>query len=128
MVPFVYNRTVFNQHQTNVNADTLPEANTESVPENKIVMEPEEKLRPDDLLNAGPMAGSLQGMQTSLAKVIGPIAKVVFIEALEQWIDTDKPGFSTLSNLVKILRKEINDPEKFNAYQKRIMQYIWVDN
>ncbi len=95
--------------------DVLPEINNE-------------KLQPEELLNSGPMAGSLQGMQSALAKVMGPIAKIIFMDALKEWIIVDQPDFSSISNLVNILRKEINDPEKFNIYQKKITQYIWVDN
>lgn len=84
-------------------------------------------LLPDDLLNAGPMAGSLQGMEKALIKVMGPIAKIIFADALTKWADQDEPDYSTMPNLVRILGKEIDDQEKFNVYQRRIGHYLWVN-
>jgi predicted regulator of Ras-like GTPase activity (Roadblock/LC7/MglB family) len=85
-------------------------------------------IDPDTLISSGPMAGVLQEMQTALTKVIGPIAKIIFTDALQKWISTDQPDFATIQGLVDILEKEINDPEKFDVYHKKVTPYIWVDN
>ena len=85
-------------------------------------------IDPETLISSGPMAGVLQEMQTALTKVIGPIAPILFTAALKEWIATDRPDFGTIQGLVDILQKEIDDPERFQAYQKKITPYIWVNN
>lgn len=40
---------------------------------------------PQDLIEKGPMAVSLQGMQTTLTKFMGPMAQVIFLECVEKW-------------------------------------------
>lgn len=95
----------------------------DAVEENESVI-----IDPDTLISSGPMAGVLQEMQTALTKVIGPIAPVLFTVSLKEWIATDRPDFSTIQGLVDILRKEINDSEKFDTYHKKITPYIWVNN
>lgn len=95
----------------------------DAVEENESVI-----IDPDTLISSGPMAGVLQEMQTALTKVIGPIAPILFTVSLKEWIATDHPDFSTIQGLVDILRKEINDSEKFDTYHKKITPYIWVNN
>ena len=85
-------------------------------------------IDPETLISSGPMAGVLQEMQTALTKVIGPIAPILFTAALKEWIATDRPDFGTIQGLVDILQKEIDDPERFHTYQKKITPYIWVNN
>ena len=76
------------------------------------------------LMNSSPMSKSLQGMQASLSKVMGPVAKIVFINALQDWIETDRPSFDSMPVLVDMLGHEINDNEKFKDYQGGITPYI----
>lgn len=79
---------------------------------------------PEGLLQNGSMAESLQKMQLSLAKVMGPIAKVIFRDALNEWIKAGKPSAATFTELIEILQTEINDPEKFRDYRQRIAAYL----
>jgi len=76
------------------------------------------------LMNSSPMSKSLQGMQASLSKVMGPVAKIVFINALHNWIETDRPSFDSMPALVDMLGHEINDNDKFKDYQGGITPYI----
>jgi len=76
------------------------------------------------LMISGSMAKVLQELQFTLAKVIGPIAKIIFMDSLKEWIATDHPDLSTIPNLVDIVCREINDPEKFNIYRKKITPHV----
>lgn len=78
----------------------------------------------EELLKSGPMAESLNGMRTSLAKVMGPIARIIFVDALNEWLNSNKPSFSTMSNLIDILCREINNPEKVRYFIKLIIPYV----
>lgn len=85
-------------------------------------------FRAEEMLNRGPMADSLRSMQLSLAKVMGPIAKVIFRDALNEWGKSGQPSFATIAVLIDILQKEINDPEKFQDYRQRIAAYLVSQN
>ena len=76
------------------------------------------------LMASGSMAKVLQELQIALTKVIGPIAGIIFMDSLKEWTATDHPDPSTIPNLLDILCKEINDPEKFNIYRKEIMPHV----
>lgn len=76
------------------------------------------------LMNSSPMSKSLQGMQASLAKVMGPVAKIIFIDVLNDWIESDQPSFDSMPALVDMLAYEINDNAKFKDYQGGIVPYI----
>jgi len=78
----------------------------------------------DEVLSSGPMAPTLQTMQKSLAKVVGPIAQVMFREALSDWINTVPPSRGTLSVLVEFIRTEIDNPNQFDDYRARIKSFI----
>jgi hypothetical protein len=66
----------------------------------------------------------LQGMQNCLAKVIGPIAKIVFQDAVHQWkqhASTDASDFPMLMNMVL---SHIDDPDHKRKFQELITDYI----
>ena len=81
-------------------------------------------LQAEVLMNSSPMSTSLKGMQASLAKVMGPVAKIIFTDALHNWIETDQPSFDSMPVLVDMLAHEINDNAKFKDYQGGIVPYI----
>ncbi|MFZ5572680.1 MAG: hypothetical protein ACOZF0_19960 [Thermodesulfobacteriota bacterium] len=112
-----------------------------AIPEKEPLQQPERKpvavvqqsadnngYTPEGMLQSGPLAESLQNMQLSLAKVVGPIAKVIFRDALNDWIKTGTPSIGTVADLIDILQKEINDPEKFREYRQRIAAYLVTAN
>ncbi len=82
----------------------------------------------EEMLQSGPMAESLRSMQLSLAKVMGPIARVIFRDALTEWLKNGSPSFENVAVLIDVLEKEINDPEKFQDYRKRIAAYLVSHN
>ncbi|MBW1894313.1 MAG: hypothetical protein JRI91_11555, partial [Deltaproteobacteria bacterium] len=81
-------------------------------------------LQAERLLNSSPMSKSLQAMRVSLAKVMGPVAKIIFIDALNNWMEIDQPSFASIPSLIDILGNEINDTAKFKDYRGGILPYI----
>jgi hypothetical protein len=82
-------------------------------------------LQAEVLMNSSPMSKSLQEMQTSLTKVMGPVAKIIFNDVLNNWIEeTGQPSFDSMPVLVDMLGYEINDNAKFKDYQGGIVPYI----
>jgi predicted regulator of Ras-like GTPase activity (Roadblock/LC7/MglB family) len=61
------------------------------------------KASPQDLIEKGPLASYLQGMQTTLAKFMGPMAKIIFLECVEKWLQDHQPVKTTLPELVDIV-------------------------
>jgi hypothetical protein len=76
------------------------------------------------LLERGPMAQALSAMQRELSKVVGPMSKIIFTDALRRWIDTGTPSPGTYSVLMKILADEIDDPEKMRYYRQLITPHL----
>jgi hypothetical protein len=78
-----------------------------------------------DTLGTGPHLQILNAMETSLAKVMGPMASIVFQDTLEQWIESiDDPRRIPMEKLVKMLSAEINDPEKIKTYELLIAPHL----
>lgn len=75
---------------------------------------------PEALMNEGPMAATLAEMQAALAKVVGPMAKILFMDALEKWTRSGPVGPETLDRLLDILDDEIADPDKSADYRNRV--------
>jgi hypothetical protein len=75
-------------------------------------------------VSSAPLDEVLQGMQNCLAKVIGPIAKIVFQDAVHQWkqhASTDASDFPMLMNMVL---SHIDDPDHKRKFQELITDYI----
>jgi len=73
-----------------------------------------------DLIEKGPFSPQLQGMQTILAKFLGPMAKIIFLECLDKWLLTNQPVKSALPQLVDIVVTEIGDPAKMTEYRQKV--------
>lgn len=71
-------------------------------------------------MEGGPLAETLAEMQAALAKVMGPMASIIFMEAQSQWISGSNPSEATLGELVKILTKEIKDPERIKRFRDTV--------
>jgi predicted regulator of Ras-like GTPase activity (Roadblock/LC7/MglB family) len=82
------------------------------------------KISPADLIQRGPLSVSLTGMQTALAKFLGPMAKVIFAECVEKWTESHKPAKDTLPELIKLINHEINDREKSVQFMKMVFEYM----
>jgi hypothetical protein len=59
-------------------------------------------------------------MQAALLKILGPMATIVFKEAVQEWIQTREPCAESLPELLDILINEINDDEKNTVYMNLI--------
>jgi hypothetical protein len=82
------------------------------------------KPAPEELMELGPLADTLSEMQSALARVMGPMASIIFPEAQAQWISTSKPSEATLGELVKILTREIRDPERIKRFREMVSPYL----
>ena len=74
----------------------------------------------EEIIKNSPVAPQLQKMQTALFELIGPMAKIIFKDAVRDWIQSHDPSGSSIPILIEILKKEINDPEKEQRYLKMI--------
>ena len=79
---------------------------------------------PQDLIEKGPMALSLQGMQTTLSKFMGPMAHVIFLECVEKWQQDHQPVKAALPQLIDIVVVEIGDPAKMSDYRQRVSTFL----
>ena len=84
----------------------------------------ERKTTANMLIENGSLAAPLQGMQAALAKVMGPMAKIVFVESVEKWQDICLPSFKNLPKLMEILALEISDPEKVGRYEELVRSIV----
>lgn len=74
----------------------------------------------DTLLNKGPTAQPLQTMLKLLTKVIGPMAKIVFEDAVIRWAPDSAMKKGSLSKLLEIICQEIGDKEKGAEYRELV--------
>ena len=74
------------------------------------------------LLEKGPMAQPLQSMLKLLTKVIGPMAKIVFDEALIRWVATIEDKKGSFSKLLEIVCQEIGDGDKSTEYRNLVRE------
>ncbi|MCP4720573.1 MAG: hypothetical protein GY860_14045 [Desulfobacteraceae bacterium] len=88
------------------------------------VSTPMENLSEEEVINNSPVSGQLQGMQTALLKILGPMATIIFKEAVRDWIKSEAPSETSIPILLEILANEINDPEKEEKYLTLISPYI----
>lgn len=82
------------------------------------------KLSPSELMEKGPLSVSLSAMQVALAKFLGPMAKIIFEECVEKWLETNAPSKETLPELTRIINQEIDDHDKSIQFMKMIAPYM----
>jgi hypothetical protein len=78
------------------------------------------RIDPAQLRESGPLVEPLQAMVQMLAKVMGPMAGIVFNEALESWANEQPPTPARLPALQESLCREIGDPEKAERFRKLV--------
>ncbi len=110
----------------NMNEDELKamgkkfdEANEKNImlsPAVEAVEPPVETVSAEDIIKNSPVSDQLQNMETALFKIVGPMAKIIFREAVQEWLQSQDPSESSIPMLLDILSKEINDPEKEQQY------------
>ncbi|WP_022665837.1 DUF4388 domain-containing protein [Desulfospira joergensenii] len=74
----------------------------------------------EEMLSRGPLSERLQEMQAALYKTAGPMAKILFRDAVREWIRVEDPSESSLPALIEIVVRGINDPDKKQIYMKMI--------
>jgi len=79
---------------------------------------------PEQLLAGGPLAAPLKTMQELLGKVLGPMAKIIFEDALAEWLQKHRPAPATLPQLAEILGREIGDPQRARAYKQLLVAHF----
>lgn len=111
----------------NMNGDALKAmglefdgANENNIPLSPASKTPVETVSAEEIINNSPVADQLQGMQTALFKIVGPMAKIIFKETVEEWIQSQNPIESSIPILLDLLLKEINDSEKEQQYVNMI--------
>jgi len=76
------------------------------------------------LIEEGLLSEQLQGMQAALAKYIGPMAKIIFLECVEKWLQSHQPVNDSLPYLVDIVVKEINDSTKAAEFHHKVSHFL----
>lgn len=76
------------------------------------------------LRQSGPLASALQEMARLLAKVMGPMAGMVFDEALAAWAAQETPSKAGLPRLTEALCGELDDPEKSARYRQLVDEQL----
>lgn len=79
---------------------------------------PSPRPSPKDLLERGPLAPDLLAMQGALAKVMGPMAKIIFPECLDKWVLIQAPSREKLPVLIDLVAGEIRDPANIARFRK----------
>ncbi len=105
-----------------------PDIQVEKSFESEVSDETEEKkVNAEDLIASGHLAPTLQGMQSCLARIMGPMAEFIFKDAVQEWLKKNKPEKSNLQSLINLINDEIGDPEKILHYKALITPYIQMD-
>jgi hypothetical protein len=86
--------------------------------------QPVKEISTEEIINNSPLSEQLCGMQTALLKIVGPMAKIIFKDAINAWIGSNNPSESALPLLVEILLNEINNSEREEKYLKMIAPYV----
>jgi len=81
-------------------------------------------VSPQDLIEKGPIASYLQGMQTTLAKFMGPMAQFIFLECVEKWLQDHQPVKASLPQLVDIVAAELGEPAKMTDYRQKVSSFL----
>ncbi len=110
------------ENQTETNADNI--VHGLAIPgDSAEFAESHENVSEDELINNSPISEQLQGMQNALFEIIGPMAELIFKDAVRDWIKSVEPSETSFHVLVKLLTNEINDPENENKYLELISSY-----
>jgi len=78
----------------------------------------------ENLRESGPLAKPLQIMATQLAKILGPMAFIVFDETLAIWQASQPPTLAGLNKLLDSLCREIGDAEKSRQYRELVRKQL----
>jgi len=85
------------------------------------------KVDPAALKETEGLVEPLQIMLQALTKIMGPMAMIVFDDALIAWASKQTPAVSTLKILLDILCEEIGDQEKVGRYRELVKKQLSLD-
>jgi len=111
----------------NLIKDDIKEAIQNGAPEQPVTAEElpaGKKVTANELITTGILAAPLQEMQAALAKVMGPMAKVIFIECVEKWQAVCPPSSKNFPKLMDIIVTGIKDPEKVHRYEELVKSIV----
>jgi predicted regulator of Ras-like GTPase activity (Roadblock/LC7/MglB family) len=74
----------------------------------------------DAIRASGPLAMPLKVMEELLSEVMGPMAGIVFEDALASWSKAAVPATGTLPKLLEILYHEFGDDDKAKVYRDMV--------
>jgi hypothetical protein len=76
-------------------------------------------------VNATPASPILSSLESSLNKVMGPMASIIFDDTRQAWIEiAGHPSRASIEKLVQMLCAEIGDPEKVRAFKNLIAPHL----
>lgn len=85
-----------------------------------VTAQPAPAIDPDALLNSGPLSEPLKVMLQELANVIGPMAEILFQDALSEWCETFQVSTTTLPHLIDLVCRDIGDSQKAKQYRDSV--------
>ena len=85
------------------------------------------KIDPEALRETDGLVEPLQIMLQGLTKIMGPMAMIVFDDALVAWATGQTPSPSTLKILLDILCEEIGDQDKAGRYRDLVKKQLSLD-
>lgn len=119
LIVFVLGDPDFNQNLVTMSLNILQqELKNKKVPLAKLTSAEEVADTASKLTeNIGP---ALAAMKSHLPKIMGPMADIIFDEAVETWQQQGKCAVDDLGSLVQLLNAEIGRPDKISSYQEMI--------
>jgi len=107
------------------NLEKIAHSAREKPPVAPVVQAPADiKPSPSEVIENSPLAAQLSGIQSDLAKFLGPMAKIVFVECVEKWLESHQPSKEALPELIKIINQEIHDREKITQFMQMVDKYL----
>ncbi|ORJ61563.1 hypothetical protein [Geothermobacter hydrogeniphilus] len=82
------------------------------------------EVTPEELLARGPLSTPMKGMQQQLASVIGPMAEILFQDALIEWSKTFQVSITNLPHLIDLVCRDIGDNQKAKQYRDLIQSQL----
>jgi hypothetical protein len=74
--------------------------------------------------NESELKEPLIAIQNELANHIGPVAELVFIDAIDEWSAFSPPSFETLPELLEILDTEIEDEDACILFRENLKSIV----
>ncbi|PNU20699.1 hypothetical protein C2E25_05620 [Geothermobacter hydrogeniphilus] len=82
------------------------------------------EVKPEELMAKGPLSTPMKGMLQQLANVIGPMAEILFQDALIEWSKTFQVSITNLPHLVDLVCRDIGDNQKAKQYRDLIQSQL----